>query len=113
MHGRKKIIIYILISIIGLFWLSGCDSPSSDSGNTESKAEAEAQNGLIYKSSMKLLYAKNFSVDYYEGGYKILTTKDGTQILTVPKGRKTPKDIDKDIIVLKEPVSDCIWSHQG
>ena len=94
MHGRKKIIIYILISIIGLFWLSGCDSPSSDSGNTESKAEAEAQNGLIYKSSMKLLYAKNFSVDYYEGGYKILTTKDGTKILTVPKGRKTPKDIE-------------------
>ena len=113
MHGRKKIIIYILISIIGLFWLSGCDSPSSDSGNTESKAEAEAQNGLIYKSSMKLLYAKNFSVDYYEGGYKILTTKDGTQILTVPKGRKTPKDIDKDIIVLKEPVSDLYLVASG
>ena len=113
MHGRKKIIIYILISIIGLFWLSGCDSPSYDSGNTESKAEAEAQNGLIYKSSMKLLYAKNFSVDYYEGGYKILTTKDGTQILTVPKGRKTPKDIDKDIIVLKEPVSDLYLVASG
>lgn len=113
MHGRKKIIIYILISIIGLFWLSGCDSPSSDSGNTESKAEAEAQNGLIYKSSMKLLYAKNFSVDYYEGGYKILTSKDGTQILTVPKGRKTPKDIDKDIIVLKEPVSDLYLVASG
>lgn len=113
MHGRKKIIIYILISIIGLFWLSGCDSPSSDSGNTESKAEAEAQNGLIYKSSMKLLYAKNFSVDYYEGGYKILTTKDGTQILTVPKGRKTPKGIDKDIIVLKEPVSDLYLVASG
>ena len=113
MHGRKKIIIYIMISIIGLFWLSGCDSPSSDSGNTESKAEAEAQNGLIYKSSMKLLYAKNFSVDYYEGGYKILTTKDGTKILTVPKGRKTPKDIDKDIIVLKEPVSDLYLVASG
>ena len=113
MHGRKKIIIYILISIIGLFWLSGCDSPSSDSGNTESKAEAEAQNGLIYKSSMKLLYAKNFSVDYFEGGYKILTTKDGTKILTVPKGRKTPKDIDKDIIVLKEPVSDLYLVASG
>lgn len=113
MHGRKKIIIYLLISIIGLFWLSGCDSPSSDSGNTESKAEAEAQNGLIYKSSMKLLYAKNFSVDYYEGGYKILTTKDGTQILTVPKGRKTPKDIDKDIIVLEEPVSDLYLVASG
>lgn len=113
MHGRKKIIIYIMISIIGLFWLSGCDSPSSDSGNTESKAEAEAQNGLIYKSSKKLLYAKNFSVDYYEGGYKILTTKDGTKILTVPKGKKTPKDIDKDIIVLKEPVSDLYLVASG
>ena len=62
---------------------------------------------------MKLLYAKNFSVDYYEGGYKILTTKDGTQILTVPKGRKTPKDIDKDIIVLKEPVSDLYLVASG
>ena len=113
MHGRKKIIIYIMISIIGLFWLSGCDSPSSDSGNTESKAETEAQNGLIYKSSMKLLYAKNFSVDYYEGGYKILTTKDGTKILTVPKGKKTPKDVDKDIIVLKEPVSDLYLVASG
>ncbi len=88
MQGRKKIIIYILISIIGL---SGCQAVTvllPDSGNTESKAKAEAQNGLIYKSSMKLLYAKNFSVDYYEGGYKILTTKDGTKILTVPKGRR-------------------------
>ena len=113
MHGRKKIIIFIMISIIGLFWLSGCDSPSSDSGNTESKADAEVQNGLIYKSSMKLLYAKNFSVDYYEGGYKILTTKDGTKILTVPKGKKTPKDIDKDIIVLKEPVSDLYLVASG
>ena len=62
---------------------------------------------------MKLLYAKNFSVDYYEGGYKILTTKDGTKILTVPKGRKTPKDIDKDIIVLKEPVSDLYLVASG
>ena len=113
MHGRKKIIIYIMISIIGLFWLSGCDSPSSDLGNTESKAEAETKNGLIYKSSMKLLYAKNFSVDYYEGGYKILTTKDGTKILTVPKGKKTPKDIDKNIIVLKEPVSDLYLVASG
>lgn len=113
MHGRKKIIIFIMISIIGLFWLSGCDSPSSDSGNTESKAETEAQNGLIYKSSMKLLYAKNFSVDYYEGGYKILTTKDGTKILTVPKGKKTPKDVDKDIIVLKEPISDLYLVASG
>lgn len=113
MHGRKKIIIYIMISIIGLFWLSGCDSPSSDSGNTESKGTTEVQNGLIYKSSMKLLYAKNFSVDYYEGGYKILTTKDGTKILTVPKGKKTPKDIDKDIIVLKEPVSDLYLVASG
>lgn len=113
MHGRKKIIIFIMISIIGLFWLSGCDSPSSDSGNTESKGTTEVQNGLIYKSSMKLLYAKNFSVDYYEGGYKILTTKDGTKILTVPKGKKTPKDIDRDIIVLKEPVSDLYLVASG
>ena len=110
---EKKIIIYILISIIGLFWLSGCDSPSSSSGIPNRRLRQKAQNGLIYKGSMKLYMQKNFPLTIMRGGYKILTTKDGTQILTVPKGRKTPKGIDKDIIVLKEPVSDLYLVASG
>ncbi len=54
---------------------------------------------------LQLLYAKNFSVDYYDGGYKLLTTKDGTQILTVPEGKEVPNGLDESIIVLQQPVN--------
>ncbi len=54
---------------------------------------------------LQLLYAKNFSVDYYDGGYKLLTTKDGTQILTVPEGKEVPNGLDELIIVLQQPVN--------
>lgn len=104
MTGRKRIITLGIVFMTGLLGLFGCGSPSS--AFKETQAEVVKEEGtLVYKSSMELSYAKNFSVDYYEGGYKILTTKDGTKILTVPKDKDTPKGIDEDTIVLKEPVS--------
>ena len=54
---------------------------------------------------LQLAYAKNFSIDYYDGGYKLLTTKDGTQILTVPEGKEVPDNLDESIIVLQQPVN--------
>ena len=54
---------------------------------------------------LQLAYAKNFSIDYYEGGYKLLTIKDGTQILTVPEGKKAPDNLDESIIVMQQPVN--------
>ena len=50
---------------------------------------------------LQLAYAKNFSIDYYDGGYKLLTTKDGTQVLTVPEGKEAPDNLDESIIVLQ------------
>lgn len=54
---------------------------------------------------LQLAYAKNFSIDYYDGGYKLLTTKDGTQVLTVPEGKEAPDNLDESIIVLQQPVN--------
>lgn len=109
MIGRKQIVILSCFVMMGLAGLCGCVSPSSDS--TES-IETEAKNGtkadsfgnLKYKSSMELQYAKNFSVDDYEGGYKILKTMDGTQILVVPEEKEVPDGIGKDVVVVKQPV---------
>lgn len=103
---RKSGILLISIFLMGLLWLQGCSSPSSDlkSGDNES-VSSESCNQLVYESSMELEYAENFSVDYYQGGYKLLSTKDGTKILTVPEGKEVPADLDEDIIVLKRPVN--------
>ena len=109
MIGRKQIVILGCLLMIGLAGLCGCGSPSSDSMEpveSEAKGETKADSlgNLKYKSSMELQYAKNFSVDDYEGGYKILKTMDGTQILVVPEEKEVPDGISKDVVVVKQPV---------
>lgn len=71
---------------------------------------------LTYGHSMELSYAENFAVDYYEGGYKLLTTRlNGDRILIVPKHQQAPEDAEAlvspsaegepgKLIVLQEPV---------
>ena len=107
MFGRKRITVCCLM-LMGLLGLSGCSSPSSDSVKhsvVESEQEVtDTQSSLVYKGSMELQYARNFSVDYYEEGYKLLTIVDGNKILIVPKGKETPAGLEKDVIVLHQPV---------
>ena len=107
MIGRKQIVILGCLLMIGLAGLCGCGRPSSDSMErvgTEADHAADVPGGLTYESSMELQYAKNFSVDDYEGGYKILKTMDGTQILVVPEEKEVPDGISKDVVVVKQPV---------
>lgn len=110
MTGRKKLTALCCFCLTGLLWLCGCGGPSSDSvsnpvAETETEQAASAQNGLVYERSMDLQYAKHFSVDYYEGGYKLLSVTDGTKILIVPEGKEPPETLDADMIVLKQPIN--------
>ena len=107
---------------MGLLGLLGCGSPSSaseadegettetvsetDLGTDAQGAEAEQQDTeLVYKSSMELQYAKNFTVDYYEGGYTLLsTTVDGARFLIVPEEQPIPARLDTSIVILKQPL---------
>lgn len=111
MWGRKKTLILLLA---GGLWLCGCSNPSSDSGvmsdikvETEPGAESGAGTALVYEKSIKLKYAQNFTVDYYEGGYVLLTTTmDNAQFLIVPEGKEAPQNLDEKIAVLQRPVKD-------
>lgn len=54
---------------------------------------------------MELQYASNFTVDYYEGGYVLLTTvMDGRRFLVVPQGMKEPEGLEKDTVILHRPI---------
>lgn len=106
--------------LIGLLGLVGCSSPSSPSETTavvmETKKVAKEQieeqsvcadwKDFVYEGSMELSYADKFSVDYYEGGYRLLTITDGTKILTIPEDQEIPDNLDTDIIPLKQPMKD-------
>ncbi|MFR0985635.1 MAG: hypothetical protein ACLSFZ_02900 [Frisingicoccus sp.] len=40
---------------------------------------------------MNLEYAQEFAVDYYSGGYMLISISDGSRFLVVPKIRKRRK----------------------
>lgn len=74
---------------------------------SEQETEKQSDFALVYESSMELQYAENFTVDYYEGGYVLLTTTmDDRKFLIVPETEEAPQDLERDTVVLKRPVRD-------
>ena len=70
MRGRQNITIISCLFLMGLLWLTGCGSPSSDSTENSMVESADQIEAVDWKDmkpvgSMELLYAENFSVDYY------------------------------------------------
>lgn len=113
MTGRKTTILSCLL-LTGLLGLCSCGSPSSDSMQTMiEESESEASQELVYKSSMNLQYAENFQVDYYEGGYALLSTIDGTKLLTIPEGKEVPENLDKNVILVQQPVRNLYLVASG
>lgn len=110
MKIRKKTIIAICLFLMGLLGLAGCGSPSSNYDNNfyaDNLQNNKTEASLVYENSMELRYAENFAVDYYEGGYTMLTTTiDEQRFLIVPEGKATPENLDEDIVVLQRPMKD-------
>ena len=107
MIKRHSIATVGCVLLIGLAWLCGCGTSSDTKKDTVgvTKEATPSMDALGEPTGhLQLAYAKNFSIDYYDGGYKLLTIKDGTQILTVPEGKETPDNLDESIIVLQQPV---------
>lgn len=101
-YMKKSTAIFISVLLI-LALLAGC------SGVTPATVEVDKKglgNGWQPVSSMELKYARNFGVDYYKDGYKLISISDGSRFLVVPEDLDVPADIDKDIVVLKQPIYD-------
>ena len=67
--------------------------------------EASSVSGLEYERSMELSYAEEFSVDYYKGGYALITIADSDKFLIVPEGKEAPENMEENIAVLKQPLN--------
>ena len=95
---KSKYVLLTISVVLIISLLSGCAGKPLDA------KEKGLGNGWQIESSMELKYAKNFSVDYYNGVYALIPMSDGSRYLTVPPGREVPRGIDKDITVLRQPV---------
>ena len=102
------------MAVCVLFLMSACaktgaasePEPADTQGGILSSEEEQQTElaGLIHTERVPNQYAQGFTIDHYEGGYRLLSVCDGAQILTVPEGREVPQGLDEDVIVLQQPV---------
>lgn len=71
---------------------------------TQEKASAPVWEDMRPERSMKLSYAKQFSVDYYDGGYDLIQLQDDSTCLVVPEGAAVPEGLPASITVLQKPL---------
>lgn len=71
---------------------------------TQEKASAPVWKDMRPERSMELSYAKQFSVDYYDGGYDLIQVQDDSTCLVVPEGAAVPEGLPASITVLQKPL---------
>lgn len=91
----KHCIVFFLMEVLLLLLLCGCGRAESQEG---------LGNGWEPERSMELKFATQFSVDYYQDGYKLISLADGNRFLVIPEGAELPKGISKDIVPLYQPL---------
>ena len=90
----------LLLSLLLL--LTAACSPGEGGADGERNTDISAD--LEYEDSMELLYAEKFSVDYYTGGFSLVTVNGSERYLVVPEGKESPGDLAEDITVLYQPL---------
>ena len=91
---------------------AAADSRQNEAGSsteaapkTETAATASRSwNNMSPVSSMDLLYADQFSVDYYENDISLITIEDTDQFLLLPEGMSAPVGLPDSIKILQKPV---------
>lgn len=73
-------------------------------GSAAANSLAENWKDLAVEHSLELLYANQFSVDYYTGGLAMITINDGSRYLVVPAQEAVPGDLPADITVIRQPL---------
>lgn len=94
-----------------LFLMSSCAAPSSSEDAVQSYvsttdcADDEIKfDELVPTNQMELLYADQFSVDRFEGGYAVIRVKDGCSYLLVPENAPVPNGKPDDMTVISQPI---------
>lgn len=71
----------------------------------EQERSRDISGELTWESSMELSYATEFSVDYYTGGYALVTIADQERYLVIPEDGALPSDLAEDVTPLYQPLN--------
>ena len=93
---KKTIALCLALAMI--FCLSSCSKQEEASG------DVPQFDGLRYEETVETEFATEFTIYRYQGGYSYITINNGDNIFVVPEGKKAPKDVAKDTVVLTQPI---------
>ena len=88
----------ILLALAMTLCICGC------SKKEEASADIPQFDGLKYEETVKTEYATEFKIYRYQGGYSYISINNGDNIMVVPAGKNAPEGLEKDVVVLKQPI---------
>lgn len=83
---------------------SGLENSGESASDAASKTAAPVWSEMQPEGSMKLLYATQFTVDVYEGGYELIQIQGDGKYLVVPETMPVPEGVPDSITVLQKPL---------
>ena len=91
---------------------NGSDIELQQAGSGQSGSAVSAApvwNDMQPERSMELSYAKQFSVDYYAGGYDLIQVQDDSTYLVVPEGAACRRDFRHLLPFCRSRWTMCTW----
>ena len=111
-NSLLKTIICLLLCAVMILPLAACGGGTVPANNSNTQGNTHSAIPALERS-MELKYATGFSVDYYEGGYKLITVKEGPDKYLVIPENADPEVTDRlisglggKITRLYQPLSD-------
>lgn len=95
---QYRFVLSFLLAGILMFFMGGCTAGKKNMEDADLKWA-----DMSVTDSLDLQYAEQFTVDYYDGGYALITIAETERYLVIPEGMEEPEGLDKDITVLKKP----------
>ena len=91
-----SVMVFFVLTVI-IFLRANISNPKTDSSVTWSEK--------IPIRKMKLDYAKEFSIEYYEEGYTLIKIGDTDKFLMIPENKEIPQGLDKEVVPIYQPLS--------
>lgn len=108
MNKKKGLLFFVFISLL---LLSSCGILQVKKNVVKNAQDLEESFGLTYLHTIELEYAKEFKVDYFEEGYKLITIHDDELYLLEPENIgdecriKDEQINNSNITLIKQPLT--------